>query len=79
MTAESRFERDLTSILEDLYLGPSPDYRDEAMAAAVRSRQRPSWTFAGRWIPMADIATKPVIAPRVPCARSGWRSSSSPS
>ena len=80
MTAESRFERDLTSILEDLYLGPSPDYRDEAMAAAVRTRQRPSWTFAGRWIPMADIASRPVLAPRVPwrAARAG-RSSSSPS
>ena len=68
MTTESRFERDLTAILEDLYLGRSPDYRDEVMAAAVRTRQRPSWTFAGRWIPMADIATKPVTAPRVP-----WR------
>ena len=41
MTAESRFERDLTSILEDLYLGPSPDYRDEAMAAAVRIAAAP--------------------------------------
>lgn len=68
MTAESRFERDLTSILEDLYLGRSPEYRDEVMAAAVRTRQRPSWTFAGRWIPMADIATRPTLAPRLP-----WR------
>ena len=68
MTAETRFERELPAILEDLYLGPSPDYRDEVMAAAVRSRQRPSWTFAGRWFPMADIATRPVPAPRVP-----WR------
>jgi Tol biopolymer transport system component len=66
MTADSRFERDLTAVLEDLYLGPSPDYRDEAMAAAVRTRQRPSWTFAGRWIPMADIASRPALAPRVP-------------
>ena len=68
MTADSRFERDLTAILEDLYLGPSPDYRDEALAAAARTRQRPSWTFAGRWLPMADIASRPAIAPRVP-----WR------
>jgi dipeptidyl aminopeptidase/acylaminoacyl peptidase len=68
MTAETRFDRDLPTILEDLYLGPSPDYRDEVMAAAVRTRQRPSWTFAGRWFPMADIATRSVMAPRVP-----WR------
>ena len=66
MTAGTRFERELPALLEDLYLGPSPDYRDEVMAAAVRSRQRPSWTFAGRWFPMADIATRPMTAPRVP-------------
>ena len=35
MTTDTRFERDLTAILEELYLGPSPDYRDEVMAAAV--------------------------------------------
>ena len=68
MTAETRFDRDLPAILEDLYLGPSPDYRDEVMAAAVRTRQRPSWTFAGRWFPMADIASRSAFAPRVP-----WR------
>lgn len=68
MTADSRFDRELPAILEDLYLGPSPDYRHEVMAAAVRMRQRPSWTFAGRWFPMADIVTRSVTAPRVP-----WR------
>ncbi len=68
MTAETRLDRDLPAILEALYLGPSPDYRDEVMAAAVGTRQRPSWTFAGRWFPVADIATRPVFAPRAP-----WR------
>ena len=68
MTADARFERDLTAILDDLYLGPSPDYRDEAYATATRSRQRPSWTFPGRWLPMADIASTRAVAPRVP-----WR------
>ena len=68
MTTESRFERQLPAILEDLYLGPSPDYRDEVLAAATRSRQRPAWTFPGRWLPMADIASRPAFAPRVP-----WR------
>jgi Tol biopolymer transport system component len=66
MTADSRFERTLPEILEDLYLGPTPDYRTEALAVAVRTRQRPSWTFAGRWLPMADIASRPAFAPRVP-------------
>jgi Tol biopolymer transport system component len=68
MTTEARFERQLPAILEDLYLGPSPDYRDEVLAAATRPRQRPAWTFAGRWLPMADIATQAPIAPRIP-----WR------
>jgi Tol biopolymer transport system component len=68
MTSESRFERQLPTFLEDLYLGPSPDYRDEVLAAATRNRQRPAWTFPGRWLPMADIATRPTLVPRLP-----WR------
>jgi hypothetical protein len=71
MTAETRFERELPALLEDLYLGPSPEYRNEVMAVALRSRQRPSWTFAGRWFPMADIATSTVSAPRVPWRAAG--------
>jgi dipeptidyl aminopeptidase/acylaminoacyl peptidase len=68
MTTRSTFEHDLPSILEDLYLGRTPQYRDEALAAVRRTRQRPSWTFAGRWIPMADIASRQALVPRVP-----WR------
>jgi hypothetical protein len=68
MTAEQRSERHLTTILEDLYLGPAPTYRDQVMATAVRRRQRSSWTFPGRWLPMAEFASRPVFAPRVP-----WR------
>jgi Tol biopolymer transport system component len=68
MTTGSRFDRTLPAILEDLYLGPSPDYRDEVLAAATRSRQRSAWTFPGRWLPMADIAGRPAFVPRIP-----WR------
>jgi Tol biopolymer transport system component len=68
MTADQRLERHLPVVLEDLYLGPNPTYRDEVMSTAVRTRQRPSWTFPGRWLPMADIASSPAFAPRVP-----WR------
>ena len=57
MTVDRRFERHLPEILEDLYLGPSPMYRDEVLAAAVRPRQRAAWTFPGRWLPM-DVATR---------------------
>jgi hypothetical protein len=68
MTADRSLGRDLPSILEDLYLAPSPDYRDEVVAVAVRTRQRPSWTFPGRWLPMADIAGRPAYLSPVP-----WR------
>ena len=47
----------LPAILEDLYLGATPDYRNEVISAAVRTRQRPAWTFPGRWFPMSDIAS----------------------
>ena len=68
MTTDARFERQLPTLLEDLYLGPSPDYRDEVLAVAVRTRQRPAWTFPGRWLPMVDFADRPRLMPRVP-----WR------
>jgi Tol biopolymer transport system component len=55
-------------MLEDLYVGPSPDYRDDVLAAATVKRQRPAWTFPGRWLPMADIADRPAFAPHAP-----WR------
>src|SRR5262245_6049166 len=68
MTARPQLERQLPGIFEELYLGSLPDYRDEVLAVAVRSRQRPRWTFAGRWLPMADISASRAFAPRVP-----WR------
>ena len=70
MTVDRRFERHLPEILEDLYLGPSPMYRDEVLAAAVRPRQRPAWTFPGRWIPM-DVATRVAPSTRLPLRQLG--------
>jgi Tol biopolymer transport system component len=67
MTTEPRFERQLPTVLEDLYLGPSPDYRDDVLAAATAVRQRPAWTFPGRWLPM-DLTTRLTPVPRLP-----WR------
>ena len=67
MTNELRFERQLPALLEDLYLGSSPDYRNDVLAAATAQRQRPAWTFPGRWLPM-DITTR-----AIPMARLPWR------
>ena len=68
MTTESRFERHLPAILEDLYLGPTPDYRDEVLAIAPARRSAPAWTFPGRWLPMADIASRPAFRHAMPVA-----------
>jgi Tol biopolymer transport system component len=66
MSDQLRLERTLPALLEDLYLGPTPDYRNEVLAAVRRTRQRPAWTFLERWFPVTDIATRPAFAPRVP-------------
>jgi len=66
MTLDERFERTLPTILDDLYLGPTPDYRDDLLWQTARTSQRPAWRFPGRWLPMADLVTERVVAPRVP-------------
>ncbi len=68
MTLDERFERTLPAVLSDLYLGPTPDYRDDLLWQTARTSQRPAWRFPGRWLPMADLVTERVSAPRVP-----WR------
>ena len=68
MTAETRFERSLPGILDDLSAGPSPDFLDDVFARTARMRQRPGWTFPERWLPMTDIARTRAYAPAPP-----WR------
>jgi hypothetical protein len=60
MSMERRFEQDLTDRLEALYLGPMPAYRDEVLAGATKVRQRPAWTFVGRWLPIVAVVRTPV-------------------
>jgi Tol biopolymer transport system component len=68
MTSDRRFEQELPALLDDLYLGPMPTYRDHVLQQTARTRQRPAWTFVERWLPMVDIARQPIFAPRLP-----WR------
>ena len=67
MTAPMRHERDLSPILGDLAMAPYPDYVDDVLGRTGRMRQRPAWTFPGRWLPM-DITTR-----ATPVARLPWR------
>jgi dipeptidyl aminopeptidase/acylaminoacyl peptidase len=68
MKSDRRFEQDLPSLLDDLYVGPMPPYRDHVLHQTARTRQRPAWSIPGRWLPMVDIARQPVLVPRLP-----WR------
>jgi Tol biopolymer transport system component len=52
MTSQRRLERDLPELLAQLGAGPAPDYRDDVVQRTVGLRQRPSWTFPERWLPM---------------------------
>ena len=67
MTAACASSATCPPILDDLYLGPSPDYRDEALAAATAVRQRPAWTFPGRWLPM-DLRLRRPSRVRAACS-----------
>ena len=68
MSSERRFEQELPALLDDLYVGAMPTYRNEILQQAARTRQRPAWSFLERWLPMVDIARQPVFLPRLP-----WR------
>ena len=68
MSPDRRFEQELPGLLDDLYLGPMPTYRDHVLRQTVRTRQRPAWLIPERWLPMVDIAGQPVLVRRLP-----WR------
>ena len=68
MTTDRRFEQRLPGLLEDLYMGPTPAYRDHVLEATARTPQRAAWSFVGRWAPFLDRRWSQA-ASRVP-----WRS-----
>ena len=68
MSSERRFEQELPSLLDELYVGSMPHYRDHILQQTARARQRPAWSFPGRWLPVVDITRQPVPALRLP-----WR------
>jgi Tol biopolymer transport system component len=66
MTTPTRIERSLPAILADLAAGPTPDYIEGVLSTTAQRRQRPTWTFPERWLPMADITSRQAVAPRLP-------------
>jgi hypothetical protein len=68
MTSDRRFEEGLPRLLDELYVGPMPAYRDQLLQQTARIRQRPAWSFLERWLPMVDVARQPLRTLRMP-----WR------
>ena len=66
MTANDRFDRRFPDMLEELAQPQTPDWFDDFVGLTARTRQRPAWTLPERWLPMSEIARRPVLAPRVP-------------
>jgi Tol biopolymer transport system component len=67
MTDQTRFDRVLPGLFDELAAPRTPAYLEVAIERASSGPQRPSWTFPGRWLPI-DITTR--IAP---VARMPWR------
>ena len=54
MMSDRRFEQDLPGLLEDLYMGPMPAYRDVIVQRTADAHQRPAWSFLRTWLPQAE-------------------------
>jgi len=70
MTSPRRFEQDVPALLAELYLAGIPDYRDDLVRQVAGTRQRPAWTFPGRWLPM-ELTTARVPTTRLPIRQLG--------
>jgi Tol biopolymer transport system component len=57
-----RFERHLPAVLEDLAEPRTPDYFDDLLWQTAHTSQRPAWTIRERWLPMLDVARRPLVA-----------------
>ena len=55
MSTDRRFEQELPELLDDLFMGPMPPYRDHLLQQTSRTRQRAAWTLPERWLPMSAI------------------------
>jgi Tol biopolymer transport system component len=55
MNPSARLEQDLTDWLRETAMPHTPDFTDEILDQTARIRQRPRWTFIGRWVPTPDV------------------------
>jgi sugar lactone lactonase YvrE len=62
MNQTDRFEPRLRERLADLGVGSDPRNLDDILRRTAVTRQRPAWTFPGRWLPMLSIASDRDVA-----------------
>ena len=67
MTEQTRFDRVLPGLFDELADARTPDYLEAAIERASSRPQRPAWTYPGRWLPM-DITTRTAPVAQIP-----WR------
>ena len=52
MIPTRRFDQELPELLLEASTAPYPEYIDDVLGRTGSLRQRPAWTFPGRWLPM---------------------------
>jgi dipeptidyl aminopeptidase/acylaminoacyl peptidase len=64
MTAPTHLERDLSDWFSETAMPHTPDYADEILDQTRRIRQRPPWSFLGRWLPDQAVGlVQPLFGP----------------
>jgi Tol biopolymer transport system component len=67
MTTFDRFEREIPELMTELAPVRVPDYFDDMLRETASNRQRPAWSYPGRWLPM-EITARPLTTRSFP-----WR------
>jgi Tol biopolymer transport system component len=60
MTAFDRIEPRMPELMAELAQASVPDYFDDMLREAGRTRQRPAWASLGRWLPV-DVVVRPAV------------------
>lgn len=60
------FERRIGEALDGIAPLRRPDYLDDILQQTARTRQRPRWSFPGRWLPVDTTLSRPTLFGRIP-------------
>ena len=67
MSTFERFERAIPELMTELSPARVPDYFDDMLQKTAATRQRPSWSYPERWLPV-EITARPLTSRPIP-----WR------